>query len=517
MSELPLNIVEFIRHQDVLNDQSHSVAQLACLKSIYGLALSPREMEIYCRGTGRETYDEREHREATMVGGRQSGKTTKIAAPIALFEAFRDHGLVPGQEAYVMLLAPTIAQARIAFRSIRNYLRSSRILSKRIVRTTKDEIILDNGIVIGCYASTYDGVRGRIIVAAICDEMAFWPHDETAANPEDEVIAALRPGMITVKNAKLVKISTPFAKQGLLWAEFQRRAELDFPVWQLPSHEMNPKISLSDLEREQRRGEEKYHLREYLAEFVDSVSGWITPEILDPCIARGRRELPPVRDGFYLAALDPASRHNDFALTILHRLSDGKIIEDRVARWTGTKTAPLVFRAVLAEIKSILDDYGINSAVGDQFCSDVISQDLLELGILYEICTFGPQTRAMIFTNLKHLLVQGKIELLEDPEQLRQLRNLREERTDRGQIDVRASGGMKDDLAVAVALAASELRKRPSRPPPFIMPTGELFFCPDPWACQNQAICLNFPYCTDVGVCQGFVDARLIGQPAQKS
>ena len=147
MSDRVLDIIAFIQDQDLLNDQSHSVAQLACLKSIYGLALSPREMEIYCRGTGRETYDTREHREATMVGGRQSGKTTKIAAPIALFEAFRDHGLSPGQEAYVMLLAPTIAQARIGFRSIRNYLRSSRILSKRIVRTTKDEIILDNGIV----------------------------------------------------------------------------------------------------------------------------------------------------------------------------------------------------------------------------------------------------------------------------------------------------------------------------------------------------------------------------------
>ena len=416
-----------------------------------------------------------------------------------------------------MLLAPTIAQARIALRSIRNYLRGSKVLSERVVRTTRDEIILDNGIIIGCYASTYDGVRGRIIVAAICDEMAFWPHEETAANPEEEVIAALRPGMITVKNPKLVKISTPYAKQGLLWTEFQRRAELDFPVWQLPSHEMNPKISLSDLEREQRRGEEKYHLREYLAEFVDSVSGWITPEILDPSIARGRRELPPVRDGFYVAALDPASRHNDFAFAILHRSPEGMIIVDRVARWTGTKRAPLVFRTVLSEIKSVLEDYGLNSAVGDQYWSDVIRQDLLELGVSYEICTFGPQTRARIFTNLKHLLVQGKIELLEDPELLRQLRNLREERTDRGQIDVRPSGGMNDDLAVAVALAASELTRRPSAPPPFLMPTGEPYFRPSPWSCPWQAICHNFPCCMDVGFCQGFVGEGLIGQPPQKS
>jgi hypothetical protein len=510
MSERPLDIVAFIRDPDVLNDLSHSEAQLACLKSIYGLPLTPMEMEVYQRGTGRETYDEREHTEATIIAGRRSGKTSKIAAAIACFEAFRAHGIPTGQEAHVMLLAPQIAQARIALRSIRSYLRGSPTLSKRIVKTARDEIILDNGIIIGCYASTHDGVRGRTIVAAICDEMAFWPHEETAANPEEEVIAALMPGMITVKNPKLIKISTPYAKQGLLWTEFQHRAELDFPVWQLPSHEMNPKITLSRLEREQRRSEEKYR-REYLAEFTDSVSGWITPEILDPCIVRGRRELPPVRDGFYVAALDPASRHSDFAFAILHRSPDGMIFVDRVVRWTGTKTAPLVFRAVLDEINSILDDYGLYSAVGDQYCSDVIRQDLLELGVSYEICTFRPQTRAKIFTNLKHLLVQGKIELLEDPELLRQLRNLREERTDRGQVDVRPSGGMKDDLAVAVALAASELTKRPSRPPAFFMPTGEPYFRPNPWTCEWQAICRNFPYCTDVGVCQGFVDERLIG------
>ena len=325
MSELPLHIDEFIRHPDVLNDQSLSPAQLACLKSIYGLPLSPSEMEIYRRGTGCETYDAKEHREATIIAGRQGGKTSKIEATIACFEAFRDHGLRAGQEAYVMLLAPTIAQARIAFRSIRDYIWGSRLLSKHVISITKDEIKLDNGIIIGCYASTYDGVRGRIIVAAICDEMAFWSHEENAANPEEEVIAALTPGMITVENAKLIKISTPFGKQGLLWKEFQQRSELDFPVWQLSSREMNPKISPSKLEREKRRDEEKFR-REYLAEFTDSTSGWVGPEILDPCIARGRRQLPRLRDAIYEAALDPASRHNDFALTILHRLPDGVIV-----------------------------------------------------------------------------------------------------------------------------------------------------------------------------------------------
>ena len=176
-----------------------------------------------------------------------------------------------------------------------------------------------------------------------------------------------------------------------------------------------------------------------------------------------------------------------------------------MARWTGTKTAPLVFRTVLCEIKSILDDYDINSAVGDQFCSDVIRQDLLELGVSYDIWQpSGHRQEQRFCINSKHLLVQGKIELLEDWELLRQLRNLREERTDRGQIDVRPSGGMKDDLAVAVALAASELTKRPSRPPPFIMPTGELFFVLTREGTARTKRFAKIFRSDDVRVCEGF-------------
>ena len=162
------------------------------------------------------------------------------------------------------------------------------------------------------------------------------------------------------------------------------------------------------------------------------------------------------------------------------------------------------------------EDYGINNVIGDQYYCDVIRKQLLHLGINYEISVFGPNTRARIFANFKHLLVQGKIELLGNAELLLQLRNLREEKTDRGQIDVRPGGGTKDDLAVAVALAASELSKRPSPPGPFLMPTGELQLLRNPMSCSLQAICQNFPCCMDEGVCQNFVDQRLTGQLAYR-
>ena len=507
MPEIPLDIVEFVRHPELLNDQSHSEFQLAVLRSVYGLPLSHSELKIYRHGTARQTYDAQEEREITIVAGRRSGKTSKIAAPIVCFEAFRDHGLPPGEEGVVMLLACTIAQARIVFRYIRNHLRNSPILSKRIVNATKNEIKLDNNIVIGCYACTYDGVRGRTIVGAVCDEIGFWADEDGAANSAEEVVSSLLPRMVNVRHAKLVKISTPFARSGLLWCEFQERAELDFPVWQITTQDMNPTVTEVTLEKALRRDEEKFR-REYLAEFTGTINTWVVSEILDPCVAPGRRELPFLPDAVYAAALDPASRHNDFALAVLHLSPDGKIVTDRIDRWAGTRTAPLAFEVVLAEVKAILDSYRICSVVGDQHCCDIISQHLLKLGIVYKIEIFGTQTRVKIFANLKHLMVQGRIELLDHVDLLRQLRSLREEKTDRGRVDIRPSRGMKDDLAVALALAASQLASQESDARayriPFLSPEsgGGVRF--NPITCHLQAVCGNFPCCLDDGACLGF-------------
>ena len=464
-----LDIIAFIEHSDLLNDRSLSIGQKTCLRTIYGLPLDPQELEIYKRASGRQTYQPVEHREASAIAGRRGGKTSKIAAPIVCYEAVRDHGLPAGEEGYVMLLAPTMKQARIAFRYIRAYLRGSRLLSRHIVSTSKDEIKLDNDIIIGCYASTYDGVRGRTIVAAICDELAFWPHEETAANPDEEVLAALRPGMITVRNAKLLKISTPYTKDGVLWREYQQRSELDFPVLHFSSEDLNPKLQSSALEKERCRGEQTFR-REYMAEFTDAISGWIVPELLDQCIVRRRTELPFTMDGVFVAVADPAFVRDDFALAILSRRDDGRIVVHRLARWSGTKAAPLGHEDVLRQVNSILADYGINALIGDQHCFELIQQVLQRLGIYYKKYNFDSRTRPEIFANLRHLLSQRKIELLDNAELLRQLRGLQEHRNDRGQVDIRPAAGCKDDLAVAVALGASELTKQPAGPPPFRVP-----------------------------------------------
>ena len=73
-----LNIIDFITHPEVLNDQSLSVAQQAFLKATYGLALNSEELEIYQRATGRSEMVLAEQNEVTLIAGRRAGKTSKI-------------------------------------------------------------------------------------------------------------------------------------------------------------------------------------------------------------------------------------------------------------------------------------------------------------------------------------------------------------------------------------------------------------------------------------------------------
>ena len=340
MSKIPLSIIDFVYELKLLKAGSLSVAQRAVLKSTYGEILDEAEMEVHCRATGHETYAPREHNELTVIAGRQSGKTSRIGAIIALYEAFRDHGLPRGQRAYVLVIAPVVQQAAIAFDFMKRYILESSILEPRVYKIRSDEIELKNGVVIACRPCSYIAVRGVPIICVICDEMAFWRHEETAANPEQEVIDAIRPAMAALVNTKIVKISTPFRKDGILWREFQKRTELRHLVWQLSTEEMNPAVSKQFLEAARQDNEQTFR-REHLAEFTDNVLGWITPEILEPCVLRGLRELPRVSNGTYVAAVDPAFRSSNFGFAVLHRSDAGAITVVHTDSWSGTKTEPL--------------------------------------------------------------------------------------------------------------------------------------------------------------------------------
>ena len=60
-----------------------------------------------------------------------------------------------------------------------------------------ESIVLTNGIAIMCVANSFRSIRGPTCVCAIFEELSFWYSDESA-NPDKEVLRAVRPSMLTV-------------------------------------------------------------------------------------------------------------------------------------------------------------------------------------------------------------------------------------------------------------------------------------------------------------------------------
>ena len=300
-------------------------------------------------------------------------------------------------------------------------------------------------------------------MCGICDEIAFWHDDLTNANPASEVLRAIRPGMANFAQAKLIKITSPFAKAGVTWEDWRdRAAHPEMLVWKLDTRTMNPSLDAAFLDAEERRDGDSFS-REYGANFYESASAFLSADAIEACIVRGRYELPPQESVFYTAALDAAFRGDAFAFAVTHRVGE-KVVQDVTRSWRGTRSNPVNLARTLEEIVATLRRYGCGKIHGDQFCSEPIRQALAQKGIQFvQTTTLGARASA-IWNTLRTLVASRQFELLDDPETVAELKRLELVVTSGGNQRVEAATG-HDDRAVVTALAAHQAIARMDRTP----------------------------------------------------
>lgn len=115
---------------------------------------------------------------------------------------------------------------------------------------TRESISLKNRIVVEIHTASFRTTRGYTIVAALLDELAYWPTDESAAAPDVEVINAIKPGMATIAEAMLLCLVTA-QRRGALWDAHRRHFAKDndpILVWQAATRDMNPAVPQSFIE-----------------------------------------------------------------------------------------------------------------------------------------------------------------------------------------------------------------------------------------------------------------------------
>jgi hypothetical protein len=420
----------------------------AFLAALFGLPLQDDEARATFRAhTGRESPPEQPCAEAWLVVGRRGGKS-RIAALVAVFLAcFRDYSdvLAAGEVGTVMVLAADRKQARTVFRYITGLLDGVPMLARMVVNRTRETLELDNRVVIEVHTASYRSVRGYSIVAAVCDEIAFWD-DPDSANPDVEVVNALRPGMATVPGAMLLAISTPYARGGALWAAYDAHYGRDGDpvlVWRADTASMNPTVPRSLIDQAYER-DPAAAAAEYGAEFRRDVETFLTDEVLEAVTVAARYELPPVEGVRYSGFVDPSGGSGDsFTLAIAHG-QDGLAVLDCV-RETRPPFSP---EAVTKEYAALLKSYRLSEVTGDRYGGQWPQEQFRKQGVFYRV---AGQTKSELYLELLPALNSGRVELLDHRGLTAQLLKLerRTSRTGKDSVDHPPRG--HDDVANSAA------------------------------------------------------------------
>src|SRR5262249_41186022 len=142
------------------------------------------------------------------------------------------------------------------------------------------------------HTASFRALRGYTVIGAVLDEVAFW-RSEDAANPDDEVINALRPAMATVPNALLVAITSPYSRRGIAWKQYKKYygKRGSVLIWQAPTRVMNPTVPQSFIDKAM-ADDEASARAEYLAEWRSDLEAFVSREVIEACTIHNRQELP---------------------------------------------------------------------------------------------------------------------------------------------------------------------------------------------------------------------------------
>jgi hypothetical protein len=346
----------------------------------------------------------------------------------------------------VACLACDREQARIVLNYTRGYFNEIPSLRSMVTRRVANGLELNNQVDIAIATNSFRSIRGRPILCAIFDEVSFWK-DETSATPDEEVYAAVKPGMATLPGAMLIGISTPYRKTGLLYKKFHDHygKDGDVLVVRAPSIALNPTLDQAII-NQAFADDPALASAEWMAEFRTDIQGFVALEVVQTCVG-GHHEMAPLQQNIYHAFVDPSGGSSDsMTMAISHKEGD-RIIIDAVQE----RKPPFNPETVVDDFAILLKPYRVVRVCGDRYAGEWPREQFRKRGLVY-VC--AGKVKSDLFRDLLPLLNSGRIVLPKNDRLISQLVGLerRTARSGKDSIDHAPQG--HDDLANAVAGAA---------------------------------------------------------------
>lgn len=423
------------------------------IKAAYAYPLDTKELEFFRSVAERDPPPHRV-RELWLITGRRGGKDS-IASLISLYcGMYCDiKSMRPGERALVACFATDKDQAGIVFSYIRGYFQSIPALRTYLEGELGDSyrtpVRLKRKVDVAVVTNNFRAPRGRPIAAAIFDECGFWKSDESTT-PDVETLNAVQPGMGTIPDAVLIGISSPHMEKGLLYDRFRRYYGTNDPeilIIRATTQQMNPMIDIINpglIARAMDEDPERARA-EYFAEFRRDLVDFISREVVESLIVRGRHELAPQKGTQYRAFFDASGGTNDsMALAIAHGEGTGYAVLDCLRE----RRPPFNPGVTIAEFSETLNTYNVQVVKGDRYAGIWPQAEWAKHGIVYEV---SEQSKSEIYLALLPLLMSGRAELLDERRSIDQMCRLERRTVRAGRDTVDHPPKEHDDMSNVLA------------------------------------------------------------------
>lgn len=416
---------------------------------------------IYEACTGRLTWPEVQARLVSLIVGRRGGKSY-ITAIIGIYLACcRTYRLKLGTKGMVMILARDKEQAGVIRGYILAFLKAVPELALMLSDTPNQKLIeLKNGLTIEVRAVSEGGTRGYTVVAALMDEIAFWPTDPESAKQDKKILRALRPAMFGIKNTMIVMLSSPYAQRGVLYEnhskDYARDGAKGF-VWQADTLSMRPEQDdeLLDEIRDLYDEDPESAKAEYGAQFRNDLESIFTKTSIEGVGQPGRIEQMRSSKHRYRVFVDPSGGSSDsYVAAVAHdekRTIDGDTVTfavlDKVIEWVPKFDPAQVSR----EVVQLCKDFGVKKVTGDAYGGEWPRDPLKKAGIEYEL---SEMSRSELYLAFLPMVNSKRCELLDldhHKRLLNQLVNLERRVGRTGKDTIDHPPGSHDDVGNAVA------------------------------------------------------------------
>jgi hypothetical protein len=245
----------------------------------------------------------------------------------------------------------------------------------------------------------------------------------------------------------MLKASSPYARRGVLWDDYQRHFGKDTAtlVWQAPTRLMNSTVPQSFIDEETEK-DPAAASAEYGANFRTDLEAFVSREVAEACTMNGRYEIPPLPGVSYSAWVDPSGGSADSMTLAIASKEGDKVILHAVREIV----PPFMPSGAVEEFCALLKSYGIAFVTGDRYAGMWPREQFQNHGIAYRV---AEHTASDGYTAFLPLLNSRRVELLDHTKMRNQLIGLERRTSQAGKDAISHPKGAHDDIINAVACA----------------------------------------------------------------